>query len=68
MHRRRRLHIAAICCFTPVLVILFSGLGLSWMAAYLDYVLLPALALFLVNGLRGWRISRARAAGHGESY
>lgn len=39
--------IAAICCFTPVLVILFGAIGLSWTVGYLDYVLLPALAIFL---------------------
>ena len=36
--------IAALCCFTPVLVILFGVVGLSALVGYLDYVLLPALA------------------------
>ncbi|RED43337.1 mercury resistance system transport protein MerF [Aestuariispira insulae] len=39
--------IAAICCFTPALVILLGAVGLSAWLAWLDYVLLPALALFL---------------------
>ncbi|MES1949123.1 hypothetical protein C84B14_17328 [Salinisphaera sp. C84B14] len=39
--------IAALCCFTPVLVILFGVVGLSAPVGYLDYVLLPALAFFL---------------------
>lgn len=39
--------IAAICCFTPLLVVLFGALGLSWAIGYLDYVLLPTLAIFL---------------------
>ena len=39
--------IAALCCFTPVLVILFGVVGLSALVGYLDYVLLPALAFFL---------------------
>lgn len=39
--------VAAICCFTPVLVILFSVVGLSAMVGWLDYVLFPALAVFL---------------------
>ena len=57
--------IAAICCFTPVLVILFAGLGLSWAVGYLDYVLLPALALFLaLTVYAAWRISRTRTTGH----
>lgn len=39
--------VAAICCFTPVLVILFGIVGLSAMVGWLDYVLFPALAVFL---------------------
>ena len=39
--------IAALCCFTPVLVVLFGALGLSSLVGYLDAVLLPALALFV---------------------
>ena len=39
--------IAALCCFTPVLVILFGAVGLSALLGWLDYVLLPALALFI---------------------
>jgi mercuric ion transport protein len=40
--------IAALCCFTPVLVILLGVVGLSALAGYLDFVLFPALAFFLV--------------------
>jgi mercuric ion transport protein len=40
--------IAALCCFTPVLVVLFGVVGLSAVVGYLDYVLLPALALFVL--------------------
>ena len=39
--------ITAICCFTPVLVILLGAVGLSAMLGWLDYVLFPALALFI---------------------
>lgn len=39
--------IAAICCFTPALVILLGFVGLSAWLAWLDYVLLPALAIFI---------------------
>jgi mercuric ion transport protein len=39
--------IAALCCFSPVLVILFGAVGLSAIVGYLDYVLLPALAFFV---------------------
>jgi mercuric ion transport protein len=37
--------IAAVCCATPVLVIALGAVGLSALTGYLDYVLLPALAL-----------------------
>ena len=39
--------VAAICCFTPALVVLLGVLGLSHLAGVLDYVLLPALLLFV---------------------
>lgn len=39
--------ITAICCFTPVLVILFPAVGLGAWLSWIDYVLFPALALFL---------------------
>ena len=39
--------IAALCCFTPVLVILLGALGLSAIVGWLDYVLLPALVIFV---------------------
>ncbi len=51
--------VAAICCFTPVLVILFGVVGLSAAVGYLDYVLFPALAIFLaITGYALWRRSR----------
>ena len=51
--------IAALCCFTPVLVILLGAVGLSSMTGYLDLVLLPALAIFLaITGYALWRRSR----------
>ncbi len=40
--------IAALCCFTPVLVILLGVVGLSALTGYLDYVLLPALCIFII--------------------
>ncbi len=39
--------IAALCCFTPLLVVVFTALGLSALIGVLDYVLLPALAFFI---------------------
>jgi mercuric ion transport protein len=39
--------VTALCCFTPILVVLLSAVGLSALVGYLDYVLLPALAIFV---------------------
>ena len=39
--------IAALCCFTPILVVLLGAVGLSALVGILDYVLLPSLGLFL---------------------
>ncbi len=39
--------IAAICCFTPLLVVLVAGVGLSAIVGYLDYALFPILFAFL---------------------
>ena len=47
---------AALCCFTPVLVILFGAVGLSALVGYLDIVLFPALGLFILLTLYAlWR-------------
>ncbi len=39
--------ITAICCFTPVLVVVFGAVGLSAWLGWIDYVLFPALAIFI---------------------
>ena len=39
--------VAAICCATPILVVLLGALGLSAWTAKLDYVLLPIIAASL---------------------
>ena len=52
--------IALICCFTPVLVILFGVLGLSAFIGWLDLVLLPSLAIFLIiTGYALWKCMKA---------
>jgi len=54
--------IAAICCFTPVLVIGLGVVGLSAWLGWLDYVLLPALAMFVgITAYGLWRRQRASA-------
>jgi len=53
--------VAAVCCFTPVLVLLLGALGLSAWLGWIDYVLLPALAIFLgmtAFGLYRWHAGR----------
>ena len=40
--------IAALCCFTPLLVWVLAGLGLAGLVAYIDVVLLPILAVTLI--------------------
>ena len=51
--------LAALCCFTPVLVVLLTGVGLSAAIGYLDVVLLPALGIFIVITLYAlWRKQR----------
>lgn len=39
--------IAAIRCFTPMLVVLLGAVGLSAVLGWLDYVLLSTLAAFV---------------------
>lgn len=53
--------IAAICCATPVLVILLGVLGLSAWAGWLDYVLIPALVGFVGLTIYALRCLRAAA-------
>ncbi len=48
--------VAAVCRFTPVLVLLLGVVGLSAWLAWLDYVLLPMLVLFV--GLTVWALIR----------
>lgn len=51
--------VAAICCFTPALVILLGAVGLSALVGWwLDVILLPALAAFL--GLTVYALLRQR--------
>jgi mercuric ion transport protein len=50
--------VVALCCFTPVLVVLLAAVGLAAFTTYLDFVLFPALAVFIVLtavSFRKWR-------------
>ncbi|PHS76151.1 MAG: hypothetical protein COB59_11185 [Rhodospirillaceae bacterium] len=44
--------VAAVCCFTPALVIVLGVAGLSASLAWLDWVLLPGMAIFM--GIAGY--------------
>lgn len=64
--------IAAICCFTPALVIGLGAIGLSAWLVWADYVLFPALALFAALTaygiyLRYRRSQRSGGAGEPDS-
>lgn len=48
--------ITALCCFTPLLVLLLGTIGLATLVGWLDVVLLPALVLFL--GITAWALVR----------
>ncbi|MFQ5623049.1 MAG: mercury resistance system transport protein MerF [Paracoccaceae bacterium] len=51
--------VAALCCFTPILVVLFGIVGLSALVGYLDAVLFPALGAFLLLTIYAlWRKER----------
>lgn len=54
--------LVALCCFTPILVITLGVIGLSAFTPYLDYVLLPGLAVLIVLTIISyarWRKSQA---------
>jgi mercuric ion transport protein len=52
--------VTALCCFTPVLVVLLGAVGLSAAIGWLDYVLWPALVFFL--GLTVFALWKRRSA------
>lgn len=53
--------IAALCCFTPLLVWLLTGIGLSALISYLDIFLLPALGFYIIlTGYALWRRKRTK--------
>ncbi len=58
--------VAALCCFAPVLVVLLTTVGLSALVGWLDYVLLPALAIFVALTVYAlFRHRRAHTQGRG---
>lgn len=59
--------IAALCCFTPLLVVLAGVVGLSAIVGYLDFVLLPALVFFIGLTVYAVRRRQARARANGRT-
>ncbi len=51
--------VTALCCFTPVLMVLLGVVGLGVITGYLDYVLLPSLGVFL--GITVYALVRTRS-------
>lgn len=60
--------IAAICCFTPVLVIALGFVGLAAIIPYLDYMLFPLLGLFLILAFYGWRARKGKVSERTASF
>ena len=56
--------IAALCCFTPILLLLFGAVGLAAWIGYLDYVLMPALVIFI--GITAYAYFRKKECTGGE--
>ncbi len=54
--------VAAVCCFTPALVIALGAVGLASWLAWLDFVLLPLLAVSL--GIMAIGLVRMRRGGN----
>ncbi len=50
--------ISALCCFTPILVIILGAVGLSSILGLLDFVLLPSLAIFI--GITGYALMKTQ--------
>ena len=60
--------LVALCCFTPILVVLLGTLGLAALTGYLDYVLLPALVFFIgLTCYAVWRKKKHDACCDGPS-
>lgn len=53
--------VTAICCFTPLLVIIFTSLGIATWLGYIDYILLPLLTVFVGIFLWGIILSKKKA-------
>ncbi len=58
--------ITAICCVTPVLVVLLGAVSLTAWLGWIDYVLFPALAVFLGITVYALNMGRRKPKAAGE--
>ena len=47
--------LVALCCFTPIFVVVLGVIGLGGLTSYLDYVLLLALVIMIVVTIMSYR-------------
>ncbi len=47
--------LVALCCFTPLLVVVLGAIGVGFLTQYLDYVLLPALVVMILVTILAFR-------------
>ncbi|MCA0984365.1 mercury resistance system transport protein MerF [Halobacillus yeomjeoni] len=57
--------ITLLCCATPLLVIFLGLLGLGAWGGYLDYILLPLLAVFFILAVSTYKKSKPSSANRG---
>jgi len=58
--------LAAICCFTPLLVVILGALGLGMMTKYLDLILLPTLFICLGVLVYGFQLRKLNTHSEAE--
>lgn len=46
--------LAAVCCATPLVAIVLGALGLSAWLGWSDYIVMPALLVFVAITVYGW--------------
>jgi len=50
-----------VCCFTPLLPVIFAAIGFGGVAVWLDHFLIPALLFFIcLTAISMWRHSHGK--------
>ena len=60
--------LAALCCFTPLLVVTLGAVGLSAWLGWADYVLMPALGVFVLIAVYGFYAQRKATSPVDDGY